>query len=124
MAYTIIEILQKANIETNQEIGGYIQIKGEVGTFKVYGKHAYLNLKEEEAVLKCVYFMIPREICTTVKEGSIVEVYGYLSIYEARGEFQFYIKSMREISKTGLLMLEYERIKQKLISEKIIPRSP
>src|SRR6056297_1000540 len=122
MAYTIIEILQKANIETNQEIGGYIQIKGEVGTFKVYGKHAYLNLKEEGAVLKCVYFMIPRNIASTVEEGSIVEAYGYLSLYEARGEFQFYIKSLRKIPKTGLLMLAYEQIKERLISERIIPK--
>ncbi len=126
MAFTVIEILQKTKeaIEANQEIGGYIQIKGEVGTFKVYGKHAYLNLKEEDAMLKCVYFMVPKEIVSTVQEGSIVEAYGYLSIYEPRGEFQFYVKSMREISKTGLLMMEYERIKQALISENIIPRPP
>jgi len=31
---------------------------------------------------------------------------------------------MREISKAGILMLEYERIKQQLISEKIIPKPP
>jgi exodeoxyribonuclease VII large subunit len=107
MSYSVTEILQKARaiIETNDEIGGYIQIKGEVGTFKVYGKHAYLSLKEENALLKCVYFMVPKEISTTINEGSIVEAYGYLSIYEIRGELQFYIKSMREISKAGLLML-------------------
>src|SRR6056297_1258234 len=126
MSYTVSEIIEKAKeiIETNREIGGYIQIKGEIGTFKVYGKHAYLNLKEKTAVLKCVYFTIPREISTIVKEGSIVEAYGYLSIYDARGEFQFYIKSMREISKAGLLILEYERIKQELITSKIIPKPP
>jgi exodeoxyribonuclease VII large subunit len=126
MSYSVTEILQKARaiIETNDEIGGYIQIKGEVGTFKVYGKHAYLSLKEENALLKCVYFMVPKEISTTINEGSIVEAYGYLSIYEIRGELQFYIKSMREISKAGLLMLEYERIKTQLISEKVIPKSP
>lgn len=126
MSYSVTEILQKAKaiIETNDEIGGYIQIKGEVGTFKVYGKHAYLNLKEESALLKCVYFMVPKEISTTIKEGSIVEAYGFLSIYEMRGEFQFYIKSMREISKAGFLMMEYEKIRNQLISEKVIPKSP
>lgn len=126
MSYSVSEILLKVKelIEANEEIGGYIQIKGEIGTFKIYGKHAYLNLKEKNAILKCVYFSVPREISTTIKEGSIVEAYGYLSIYDARGEFQFYIKSMREISKAGLLILEYEQIKQQLISEKIIPKKP
>ncbi len=126
MSFTVTEILQKAKeiVETNEEIGGFIQIKGEVGTFKVYGKHAYLNLKDESAILKCVYFMVPSEISTKIKEGSIVEVYGYLSIYDIRGELQFYIKSMREISKTGLLMLEFEKIKNQLITENIIPKTP
>lgn len=126
MSFTVTEIIQKTKetIERNEEIGGFIQIKGEIGTFKVYGKHAYLNLKDENALLKCVYFMVPFEISTKIKEGSIVEAYGYLSIYDNRGELQFYIKSMREISKVGLLMLEYERIKNQLIAEKIIPKTP
>jgi len=126
MVYTVTEILQKAKeiIEQHHEIGGYIQIQGEIGTFKIHAQHAYLTLKEKNAVLKSVYFMIPKQITNTIKEGSIVEAYGYLSIYEPRGEFQFYIKSMREISKTGLLMLEYEQIKQTLINEKIIPKPP
>lgn len=124
MIYTVTEILQKAKeiIEQHPEIGGYIHIQGEIGTFKLHAKHAYLTLKEENAALKSVYFMVPKQIMTTIKEGSIVEAFGYLSIYEPRGEFQFYIKSMREVSKNGLLMLEYERVKQTLINEKIIPK--
>jgi len=73
MSYTVSEIIEKAKeiIETNREIGGYIQIKGEVGTFKVYGKHAYLNLKETNAVLKCVYFMVPKSIVSAIKGGAL-----------------------------------------------------
>ncbi len=126
MTYSVTEILQKTKeiIEMNEVVGGYIQIKGEVGTFKVYGKHAYMNLKDDNAMIKCIYFMVPSKIRTIIKEGSIVEAYGYLSIYDARGELQFYIKSLREISKAGLLLQEYERIKQQLITERIIPKPP
>ncbi|HOO31734.1 MAG TPA: exodeoxyribonuclease VII large subunit [Thermotogota bacterium] len=124
MPFTISEVLRKSKelIENNPEIGGYISIIGEIGTIKLYGKHAYLSLKEDSSILKGVYFNISDENAEKFKEGSMIEAFGYLSIYEQRGEFQFYIKSAREISKTGVFQQKFEELKQKLLKEGVIPR--
>jgi exodeoxyribonuclease VII large subunit len=124
MSFTISEILEKTKelIENHPEIGGYISIIGEIGTIKIYGKHAYMSLKDESSTLKAVYFNISSENRVNFKEGTLIEAFGYISIYKERGEFQLYIKSARELSKTGLLRQKFEEQKQRLINEGIIPR--
>jgi len=122
--YTPNQIINKVNnlISADFEIGGVVNVRGEVSGFKVHGAHAYFALKDEVSSLKCAYFFIPEDFKTQLKDGILVDVYGNLKIYEARGDFQLYVKRIQILNKAGLLQIEFENLKNKLIKECIIPK--
>lgn len=95
-----------------------ISIEGELSNFKHhYSGHMYFNLKDKNSKLKCVMFKRDNEkLNFNPKEGSKLIATGYISIYEREGEYQFYVRHLKE-SGVGELYIEFEKLKEKLENE-------
>ena len=93
-------------------------IQGEVGTLNIHSSgHVYMTLKDQKTQLKVVFFNganQARQINLHV--GMAVEVYGNLTVYEVRGEYQFNAKMIR-VAGVGSLQQQFEILKQKLYNE-------
>lgn len=91
---------------------------GEISNFKLHSSgHMYFTLKDEYSVIKCVMFKSQNQMLKfKPKDGLMVIVRGYVSIYEAGGSYQLYPEYM-EPAGLGNLYLAYEQLKQKLEKE-------
>ncbi len=93
-------------------------IRGEVGTLNIHRSgHVYLTLKDKKSQVKGVYFRgagLARQMNLHV--GMEVEVYGRLTVYEVRGEYQFSISQMRPVG-LGSLQQRFEELKNRLHRE-------
>ena len=105
----------KACLEANF---GAIWVRGEVSNLRVQTSgHSYFTLKDEGSQIRAVLFRgdaIRME--TLPKEGEQFAVYGDLSVYEPRGEYQIRIRHLLAIGE-GRLNREFERLKKKLNEE-------
>ncbi|OGV37890.1 MAG: exodeoxyribonuclease VII large subunit [Lentisphaerae bacterium GWF2_45_14] len=99
-------------------------LQGEVGNLSIHRSgHVYLTLKDERCQIKCVYFggaALASKIKLAV--GMEIELYGKLSVYEVRGEYQFSVKLMRLLG-TGALQRRFEELKQRLAAEGLFDES-
>ena len=105
----------KACLEANF---GAIWVRGEVSNLRVQPSgHSYFTLKDDGSQIRAVLFRgdaIRME--TLPKEGEQFAVYGDLSVYEPRGEYQIRIRHLLAIGE-GRLNREFERLKKKLNEE-------
>ncbi|WP_285768870.1 exodeoxyribonuclease VII large subunit [Peribacillus sp. SI8-4] len=94
-----------------------VYIKGEISNFKQHTSgHMYFTLKDDKARLLSVMFAANSKGMKFVPEsGMKVLVKGDISLYEASGQYQLYVKSMAPDG-VGELYLAYEQLKRKLES--------
>ncbi|MFJ7754869.1 exodeoxyribonuclease VII large subunit [Peribacillus muralis] len=92
-----------------------VYIKGEISNFKQHTSgHMYFTLKDEKARLLSVMFAANSKGMKFMPEnGMKVLVKGDISLYEASGQYQLYVKSMAPDG-VGDLYLAYEQLKKKL----------
>ncbi|MFJ7746122.1 exodeoxyribonuclease VII large subunit [Peribacillus sp. NPDC097295] len=90
-------------------------IKGEISNFKRHTSgHMYFTLKDEKARLLAVMFAANNKGMKFLPEnGMKVLVKGDISLYEASGQYQLYVKSMAPDG-VGDLYIAYEQLKKKL----------
>ena len=90
----------------------------EVGTLSIQRSgHVYLTFKDEKSQLRAVFFGGAAQCgAMNLRIGAAVEVYGKLTVYEVRGEYQFSIKMMRPVG-MGELQRRFEMLKAKLEAE-------
>lgn len=90
-------------------------IKGEISNFKQHTSgHMYFTLKDEKARLLAVMFAANNKGMKFLPEnGMKVLVRGDISLYEASGQYQLYVKSMAPDG-VGDLYIAYEQLKKKL----------
>lgn len=110
-----------------------VYIKGEISNFKQHTSgHMYFTLKDEKARLLSVMFAANSKGMKFMPEnGMKVLVKGDISLYEASGQYQLYVKSMAPDG-VGDLYLAYEQLKKKLEAaglflaehKKMIPQYP
>ena len=95
-----------------------LSIEGEVSNFKHhYSGHMYFNLKDEKGKIKSVMFRSDNEsLKFNLEEGMKIIATGYISLYEKEGDYQFYIRHIKE-SGLGDLYKAFEELKKKLESE-------
>jgi exodeoxyribonuclease VII large subunit len=76
---------------------GLVWISGEVsGCTRAASGHLYFTLKDATAQIRCVFFRQKAQgLAITLREGLAVEVRAVASIYEARGEFQLNVETVR-----------------------------
>ena len=86
---------------------GLVWIGGEIsGITRAASGHLYFTLKDASAQVRCVFFRHKAQgLGFALREGLAVEVRAVASIYEARGDFQLNVETMR-VAGLGAL---YER---------------
>ena len=95
-------------------------LTGEVGSYNPYRSgHVYLTLNDASSQVRAVYFS-GSEVCRKLglKVGDQVEVFGSLSLYTQRGDYQFYIKKL-QLCGVGDLHRQFAILKEKLAAEGI-----
>ncbi|MCM8537976.1 MAG: exodeoxyribonuclease VII large subunit [Lentisphaeraceae bacterium] len=93
-------------------------LSGEVGNLTIHRSgHVYFNLKDKNSQISAVYFSGSREFLRhNIKEGSEIEIFGRLTVYENRGNYQINVNKVR-LTGVGGLMAQFEELKQKLAAE-------
>ena len=93
-------------------------MSGEVGSLVLHRSgHVYFTMKDAKSQIRAVYFGGAAG-CTRlgVANGSLVEAFGNLTVYEVRGEYQFGIKQLR-LAGVGGLQQRFEELRRKLAAE-------
>ena len=94
-------------------------VTGEVANFNRHRSgHCYFTLKDRSAQIRCVMFR--REAATLPtdpEEGMTLRVFGGLTLYEARGSYQFVVTRLEAESADGMWKLAFERLRQRLDAE-------
>lgn len=93
-----------------------LEVFGEVSGFKFSGPHAYFTLKDKESQLSCVCFYAQKTY--NPKDGESVIVRGSVDYYLKGGRLSLQVNSIQPVGK-GMLFLEFERLKAKLLQEGI-----
>lgn len=110
-----------------------VLLKGEISNFKRHSRgHFYFTLKDDKAQISAIMFASSsNRVKFTPIDGMSILVEGYITVYEASGNYQIYVNKMSEDG-LGNLYLAYEQLKKKLSNEGLfddshklkIPRFP
>jgi len=97
---------------------GAVWVHGEVSNYKLHPSgHQYFTLKDARAQIGCVIFrntMAP--LRQPLVDGMQVQVYGNVSVFEARGQYQLSVQILQPRG-LGLLQAKFEALKRKLEAE-------
>jgi exodeoxyribonuclease VII large subunit len=95
-----------------------VWVQGEVSNYKLHPSgHQYFTLKDQRAQIACVIFrntMAP--LRQPLADGTQVQVYGNVSIFEARGQYQLSVQTLQPLG-FGLLQAKFDALKRKLDAE-------
>jgi exodeoxyribonuclease VII large subunit len=99
-------------------------VSGEISNFtRAASGHWYFSLKDSSAQVRCVMFKGRNSYTDFMpREGDKIEARATVSLYEARGEFQLTIESIRQAG-LGALFEAFERLKNKLQTEGLFDAS-
>src|SRR6266498_2951194 len=95
-----------------------VWVQGEISNYKLHPSgHHYFTLKDQRAQIACVIWRDtiapPRE---PLVDGTQVQVYGTVTVYETRGQYQLNIQILQPRG-VGLLQAKFEALKRKLEAE-------
>ncbi|PUD90342.1 exodeoxyribonuclease VII large subunit, partial [Helicobacter pylori] len=93
-----------------------VRVQGEVSNLTIHkvSGHAYFSLKDSQSVIKCVLFKgNANRLKFALKEGQEVVVFGGISVYVPRGDYQINCFEI-EPKDIGSLTLALEQLKEKL----------
>jgi exodeoxyribonuclease VII large subunit len=93
-------------------------VRGEVSNLRAQASgHVYFSLKDAGAQLSAVLFRGDASRQTVkLRDGLQVVVYGEVSVYEARGQYQLIVRAVIEDG-VGKLQREFEALKKRLAEE-------
>lgn len=116
-AYTVTQLNREIRSKLEEEYAS-VWLEGEISNFKRHTSgHLYLSLKDDKSQIGAVFFARDcMSVRFQIKDGLKVLVYGRVSLYEARGQFQFYIQQMEPLG-LGALQLAFNQLKEKLQKE-------
>lgn len=117
--FTVTEITKYLkDILAQDPLVNNIWISGEISNFHHHSSgHMYFTLKDQNSAISAIMFKgYNSQLKFQLEDGLKVIAHGYISIYEPRGTYQFYIDSMEPAGK-GALYLAFEQLKEKLEKE-------
>ena len=93
-------------------------VRGEISNLRAQASgHVYFSLKDAGAQLSAVLFRADAARQTVkLRDGAQVVVYGEVSVYEARGQYQLIVRAVIEDG-VGKLQREFEALKARLAAE-------
>jgi exodeoxyribonuclease VII large subunit len=94
---------------------GAVWVQGEISNYKLHPSgHQYFTLKDQRAQIACVIWRDtiapPRQ---PLVDGTQVQVYGTVTVFEARGQYQLNVQILQQRG-VGLLQAKFEALKRKL----------
>src|SRR6476660_6623423 len=97
---------------------GAVWVQGEISNYKPHPNgHQYFTLKDQRAAIACVIW---RDTMAPLKQplvdGAQVQVYGTVTVFEARGQYQLSVQILQPRG-VGLLQAKFEALKRKLQAE-------
>ncbi len=115
--YTVSDITADIRESLEDQFNG-VWIEGEISNLRLPGSgHHYFTLKDSGAQLSCVLFKgAATKNRIPLTDGMQVQVYGNISVYEARGQYQL-IAQLVQPKGFGDLQAKFEALKQKLEGE-------
>jgi exodeoxyribonuclease VII large subunit len=97
---------------------GAVWVQGEISNYKLHPSgHQYFTLKDPRAQIACVIWrdtMAPPR--GPLVDGTQVQVYGTVTVFEARGQYQLNVQVLQPCG-VGLLQAKFEALKRKLEAE-------
>lgn len=117
--FSVAELTEQIRRLLEKQIG-QVWVSGEVTNFRAQSSgHIYFTLKDTNAQISCVLFRnetIPhREL---LSDGQQILLQGDLTVYGARGQYQLVVRAV-ELRGVGALQVAFEKLKQKLASERL-----
>ena len=115
--FTVAELTRsiRGTLETKF---GAVWVQGEISNYKLHPSgHQYFTLKDQRAQIACVIFrntMAP--LRQPLADGAQVQVYGNVSVFEARGQYQLSVQILQPLG-LGLLQAKFDALKRKLEAE-------
>lgn len=112
---------------------GEVWVEGEISNHRLQSSgHQYFTLKDAGAQLSCVMFRgSSARAGARLADGAQVQVFGQVSVYEPRGQYQMIVRMVQEKG-LGSLQARFEALKRRLAAEglfdpankKALPRFP
>ncbi|HSV79241.1 MAG TPA: exodeoxyribonuclease VII large subunit [Ramlibacter sp.] len=95
-----------------------VTVRGEITGFsRAASGHCYFTLKDAQGQIRCAMFRRAASLLPFLpRDGEQVEVQGRLGVYEARGDLQLVVESLRRAGQ-GALFEQFLRLKAKLEAE-------
>src|SRR2546425_8178057 len=115
--FTVAELTRaiRGTLETKF---GAVWVQGEISNHKLHPSgHQYFTLKDQRAQISCVIWrdtMAP--LRKPLADGAEVQVYGTVTVFEARGQYQLNVQILQPRG-VGLLQAKFEALKRKLQAE-------
>src|ERR1700757_3211442 len=99
---------------------GAVWVQGEISNYRLQPSgHQYFTLKDQRAQIGCVIWRdtLPRKLSgQPLVDGTQVQVYGTVTVFEARGQYQLNVQVIQPRG-VGLLQAKFEALKRKLEGE-------
>jgi exodeoxyribonuclease VII large subunit len=115
--FTVAELTRQIRGALETRFGA-VWVQGEISNYKLHPSgHRYFTLKDQRAAISCVIFRntLPPG-APVVGDGTQVQVYGNVSVFEARGQYQLSVQILQTRG-AGLLQAKFEALKRKLDAE-------
>src|SRR5436309_14872430 len=115
--YTVGELTRQIRGILETKFGA-VWVQGEISNYKLHPSgHQYFTLKDQRAQIACVIWRDtiapPRQ---PLVDGTHVQVYGTVTVFEARGQYQLNVQILQPRG-VGLLQAKFEVLKCKLEAE-------
>jgi exodeoxyribonuclease VII large subunit len=115
--FTVAELTRQIRGTLETKFGA-VWVQGEISNYKLHPSgHQYFTLKDQRAAIACVIFRntLP-PAAQPIADGAQVQVYGNVSVFEARGQYQLSVQILQTHG-AGLLQAKFEALKRKLEAE-------
>src|SRR6184192_3761487 len=115
--FTVAELTRTIRSLLEARVGN-VWVQGEVSNYKkLPSGHQYFTLKDSRAAIACVIFRSAMiSLRQPLADGAQVQVYGNLTVFEARGQYQLSVEIVQPRG-LGLLHAKFEALKRKLEAE-------
>ena len=115
--FSVSQLTRKIRSLLEQRVGE-IWVEGEISNLRKQASgHQYFTLKDEDAQISCALFRNnARRLTVPIVDGQKVQLFGKVSVYGARGNYQLIVELVQDRG-LGSLQAKFEALKRKLDAE-------
>ena len=111
MEYSVSDLNNEIKNLLNINFNDKIIVKGEISNLKTSNGHAYLSLKDKNALINAVIWRSTFSKYSNLKNGDQIKAKCKLDVYNKTGQYQVYISDI-EIDGMGKLYDKYLKLKK------------